>query len=129
MKTHPNNGRSYCRAKVQSPFKREKNIFVVDFDNIKDVEKFKFLFPDDFNNKTIQEETKKGAHFYFLRPAIFDEHKIFHRTKIFKDNRLNNNWQQVKLILIQLNILGIIHFSYVPNPGWFLWILQLMFHN
>ncbi len=53
----------------------------------------------------------------------------FVRTKIFKDNRLNNNWQKVKLILIQLNILGIIHFSYVPNPGCFLWILQLMFHN
>ena len=93
------------------------NIFVIDFDNIKDVEKFKFLFPDDFNNNTIQEQTKKGAHFYFLRPVIFDELKIFHRTKIFKDE--NNNKLDIDLINRYENgTRGIINIAPSLNKKW-----------
>ena len=36
------------------------NIFVIDFDNIKDVEKFKFLFPDDLIIIQFKNKQKRG---------------------------------------------------------------------
>ncbi len=45
-----------------------------------------------YNSRT----NKKAAHLYFLRPVIFDELKIFHRTKNFKDD--NNHKLDIDLI-------------------------------
>jgi hypothetical protein len=60
------------------------NIFVIDFDNISDIETFKKMFPNDFNNNVISEKTKKGAHYYFKRPIDFDDKKIYHRRRPFE---------------------------------------------
>lgn len=85
--------KKFLQAKKQGKSSKRISILtgdlvVFDFDNQDAYNKMYELFPNDFNiNKTINESTTKGSHWYFKRPTIFDQEDIF--TKINIDSKVD----------------------------------------
>lgn len=60
------------------------DIVVLDFDNAEIFERVATLFPEDFDeDNVVNERTRKGRHFFYKRPAIFDTEGIYDKAGAF----------------------------------------------
>mgnify|MGYP002737855954 CR=1 FL=1 len=63
-----------------------RDIVVLDFDTEDVFKTVAPLFPEDFDEyNTVNERTRKGRHFFYKRPAIFDTEDIFDKANAFKE--------------------------------------------